>query len=167
MAGSARSEFSARLLCLGNDILADDALGIRVAETLRARMPDTIDVVTCMESGIRLMDYLVGVPHVVVIDTVQTGRVPPGTVLVLREHDVEFTPGTSAHYVGLFETLALGRKLELPVARDIAIIAVEASDCQTLGGEMSPEVRDAIPVVIDRVEEICTSWESQARSSTP
>jgi hydrogenase maturation protease len=166
MEESAKNEFDTRLLCLGNDILADDALGIRAAERLRERMPGTVDVVTCMESGIRLMDYLVGVPRVIVIDTVQTGRVPPGTVLVLREEDVAFTPGTSAHYIGLFETLALGRKLELPVAREIAIIAVEASDCQTLGGEMAPAVRDAIPVVIARVEEICTSWGSQVRSST-
>ena len=95
-----------------------------------------------------------GVPRVVVIDTVQTGRVPPGTILTVREQDVEYTPGTSAHYIGLFETLALGRKLELPVAREVVIVAVEAADCRTLGGEMDPAVRRAIPEVIARVEEI-------------
>jgi hydrogenase maturation protease len=148
-----KSDFSARLLCLGNDVLADDALGIRVAEALRARMPDTVDVVPCMETGIRLIDHLVGVPRVVVVDTVQTGLVPPGTVLTVREEDVDYTPGTSAHYIGLFETLALGRKLELPVAREVVIIAVEASDCRTLGGGMTPAVENAIPEVIGRVEE--------------
>lgn len=153
MDASGKSDFSARLLCLGNDVLADDALGIRVAETLRARMPDTVDVVPCMESGIRLIDHLIGVPRVVVIDTVQTGRVPPGTVITVREEDIDYTPGTSAHYIGLFETLALGRKLELPVARDVVIIAVEGADCRTLGGRMDPAVEGAIPEVIRRVEE--------------
>jgi hydrogenase maturation protease len=153
MDASAKSEFSARLLCLGNDILADDALGIRVAETLREKMPDSVDIVPCMESGIRLIDHLVGVPRVVVVDTVQTGRVPPGTVLTVREEDVDYTPGTSAHYIGLFEALALGRKLELPVARDVVIIAVEGADCRTLGGRMDPAVEGAIPEVISRVEE--------------
>jgi hydrogenase maturation protease len=153
MGASEKSDFSARLLCLGNDVLADDALGIRVAETLRAKMPDTIDVVPCMESGIRLIDHLIGVPRVVVIDTVQTGRVPPGTIMTVREEDVEYTPGTSAHYIGLFEALELGRRLELPVARDVLIIAVEAADCRTLGGAMNPAVERAIPEVIARVEE--------------
>jgi hydrogenase maturation protease len=166
----ARSEFDARLLCLGNDVLADDALGIHVAERFRSQMPPSIDVVSCMESGIRLIDYLLGVPRVVVIDTVQTGRVPPATILTFREEDVEFTAGTSAHYIGLFETLALGRKLGLPVARDVVIIAVEAADCRTLGAKMDPAVEGAIPEVIDRVQELlrqpCTSSESQARSSS-
>jgi hydrogenase maturation protease len=154
MEASTKSEFSARLLCLGNDILADDALGIRVAERLRERMPETIDVVSSMESGLRLMDYLIGVPRVVVIDTVQTGSAPPGTIFTLQENDIETTPGSSAHTIGLFETLALGRKLEFPVARELAIIAVEAADCQTLGGDMDPAVERAIPEVIRRVEEM-------------
>jgi hydrogenase maturation protease len=154
MEESTKSDFSARLLCLGNDILADDALGICVAERLRERMPETIDVVSSMESGLRLMDYLVGVPRVVVIDTVQTGTAPPGTIFTLQECDVEITPGCSAHYIGLFETLAVARKLEFPVAQELFIIAVEASDCRTIGGDMDPAVERAIPEVIRRVEEM-------------
>jgi hydrogenase maturation protease len=154
MDASTKSEFRARLLCLGNDILADDAFGIRVAEKLRERLPEAIDVVSSMESGLRLMDHLLGVPRVVVIDTVQTGSVPPGTIFTLSEGDFEVTPGSSAHYIGLFETLALGRKLELPVAHDLSIIAVEAADCRTLGGPMDPAVERAIPEVIGRVEEL-------------
>jgi hydrogenase maturation protease len=154
MEESTKSEFTARLLCLGNDILADDAFGIRVAEKLRERLPETVDVVSSMESGFRLMDHLLGVPRVVVIDTVQTGSAPPGTIFTLGEGDFEISPGGSAHYIGLFETLALGRKLELPVARDLSIIAVEAADCLTLGGPMDPAVESAMPEVIRRVEEM-------------
>lgn len=166
-----KSDFEARLLCLGNDVLADDAFGIRVAERLCAEASDAVDVVPCMESGIRLLDHLLGVPRVIVIDTVLTGRVPPGTILTFREEDVQYTPGTSAHYIGLFEALALGRRLELPVAREVVIIAVEAADCRTLGGEMDPAVERAIPEVIGRVQEWlklpCTSSESPAPSSSP
>jgi hydrogenase maturation protease len=154
MAASTESDFRARLLCLGNDILADDAMGILVAEKLRARLPKTVDVVSSMESGLRLLDHLVGVPRVVVIDTVQTGNAPPGTVYTLREGDIEYTPGSSAHYIGLFETLALGRGLDLPVARELVIIAVEASDCRTIGGGLTPEVEKAIPEVVRLAEEL-------------
>jgi hydrogenase maturation protease len=154
MAPFTKSEFSARLLCLGNDILADDAMGIRVAERLREHLPKTVDVVSSMESGLRLLDHLVGVPRVIVIDTVQTGNAPPGTVYTLREGDIEYTPGSSAHYIGLFETLALGRGLDLPVARELVIIAVEASDCLTIGGGMTQAVANAIPEVIRLAEEL-------------
>ena len=154
MEESTKSEFSARLLCLGNDILADDAFGIRVAEKLRERMPETIDVVSSMESGLRLLDHLLGVPRVVVIDTVQTGSVSPGTIFTLEEGDVGLTAGVSAHTIGLFETLALGKKLDLPVANELSIIAVEAADCRTLGGAMDPAVERAIPEVVGRVEEM-------------
>jgi hydrogenase maturation protease len=154
MEESTKSDFSARLLCLGNDILADDAMGLRVAETLRGRLPASVDVVSSMESGLRLLDHLVGVPRVIVIDAVQTGSAPPGTIYVLREEDITYSPGPSGHYIGLFETLALGKKLDLPVAQDVLIIAVEVSDCLTLGGEMTPAVERAIPEVARRVEEM-------------
>jgi hydrogenase maturation protease len=154
MVESARSDFSARLLCLGNDVLADDAMGLRVAETLRGRLPASVDVVSSMESGLRLLDHLVGVPRVIVIDSVQTGSAPPGTIFVLREEDITYSPGPSGHYMGLFETLALGKKLEMPVAQDVLIIAVEAGDCLTLGGNMTPAVESAIPEVARRVMEM-------------
>ena len=128
MEESTRSDFSARLLCLGNDILADDALGILVAETLRGRLPETVDVVSSMESGLSLLDHLVGVPRVIVIDSVQTGSAPPGTIFVLREEDISYSPGPSGHYMGLFEALALGKKLGMPVAEDVLVVAVEAGD---------------------------------------
>ena len=154
MEESARSDFSARLLCLGNDVLADDAMGLRVAETLRGRLPASVDVVSSMESGLRLLDHLVGVPRVIVIDAVETGAAPPGTIFVLREEDISYSPGPSGHYMGLFETLALGKKLDMPVAHDVLIIAVEAGDCRTLGGKMTPAVERAIPEVARRIVEM-------------
>ena len=154
MEESTRSDFSARLLCLGNDILADDALGILVAETLRGRLPETVDVVSSMESGLRLLDHFVGVPRVIVIDSVQTGSAPPGTIFVLREEDISYSPGPSGHYMGLFETLALGKRLDMPVAEDVLVIAVEAGDCLTIGGSLTPAVERAIPEVARRVVEL-------------
>jgi hydrogenase maturation protease len=154
MEESTKSDFSARLLCLGNDVLADDAMGLRVAETLRGRLPASVDVVSSMEAGLRLLDHLVGVPRVIVVDSVQTGSAPAGTIFVLREGDVAYSPGPSGHYMGLFEALALGKKLDMPVAEDVLIIAVEAGDCLTLGGEMTPAVERAIPEVARRVMEL-------------
>lgn len=142
---------SARLLCLGNDLLADDAFGYVAAEELRQRMPADVEVVFTANTGIGLIDHLGQATLLVVVDTVVTGTADPGTVYVLEEGDISSVPGGSPHYIGLFETLALGRKLEMAMPERLVIIAVEASGNLTLGGEMHAAVRAALPVVVERV----------------
>jgi hydrogenase maturation protease len=154
MVESTRNRYQTRLLCLGNDILADDAFGLVVADELRGRASRAHDIVASAESGLRLLDYLLGVSRVVVIDTVQTGKADPGTVHVMTEEDVSAMSSGSPHYVGLFEALALGRRLELPVAKELIILAIEAADCVTIGGDMHPSVRAAIPRVVEMAREL-------------
>ena len=69
------------LLCfvssvLGNELLADDAFGLVAAEELRRRFPQ-MDVVFTTDSGFHLIDYLDGIELLVVVDSIQTGSVPP------------------------------------------------------------------------------------------
>lgn len=144
---------AARVVCLGNDLLADDAFGCRIVDRLRRAVPPDVEVTFTAESGLDLLEYLTDAPLVVVVDTVQTGSAPPGTVHVLEADDLEVVPGPSPHYVGLFEALALGRALSLPVTTRLIVVAVEAFDCRTVGGEMHPAVADAVPVVLACVAE--------------
>ncbi len=143
-----------RLLGLGNEILADDALGIIAAWEAERLLPGEVEVVCTSETGFNLLDYVQGTRRLVVVDTVETGRAEPGTIYKLREEDLEFTPGAAPHRIGLFETLALARKLNLPAPRQVTIIAVEAADCLTVGGVMTPAVRAAIPKVLELIKEI-------------
>ena len=142
----------ARLLCLGNDLLADDAFGSLVAERARQILPTSVDVVFTTEAGLPLLDHVQGISHLVVIDTILTGRVEPGSIHIFRDTDVQTTPGNSPHYTGLFEAIALGRALGLQVPSEVVIIAVEAADCTTIGGVMHPAVTAAIPLVLERVQ---------------
>ena len=48
-----------RILCLGNELLADDAFGLVAAEELRRRFPQ-MDVVFTTDSGFHLLDNLIG-----------------------------------------------------------------------------------------------------------
>jgi hydrogenase maturation protease len=142
-----------RILCLGNELLADDAFGSVAAEELRQRFAE-MEVVFTTEAGFHLIDYLSDVGLLVVVDSVQTSNVPPGTLLVFRDADVKSHPGLSPHYVGLFETLQLARKLLLPVPAEVIILAVEVADCLTLGGQMHAAVRSAVGLVVELVQEI-------------
>jgi len=142
-----------RILCLGNDLLADDAFGGVVAERLRRQWP-SLDVVETSVTGFDLIDYLQGASRLVVIDSVQTGTSPPGTIYSLRESDIKSLSGPSPHYIGLFETLALARKLQLATPEEVIILAVEVADCTSLGGRMHPAVQGAVSAVLDLVGEI-------------
>ena len=142
-----------RILCLGNELLADDAFGQVVAEELRRRFPH-MDVVFTTDSGFHLIDYLQEISRLIVIDTILTGAVPPGTLHVLSTSDIKSLPAPSPHYVGLFETLQLARELLLNVPEEVNILAVEAADCLTLGGTMHPAVKSAVGLVAELVAEI-------------
>jgi len=135
-----------RLLALGNDILGDDALAFEVARQVQG-----MEVVCSSASGLHLLDDVLGTDRLIVVDTVQTGNAPPGTIYSVGEQDFDVTYGITPHCTGLFETLALARQLGLAAPREVLIIAVEAADCLTVGGEMHPAVRAAIPGVLEAI----------------
>ena len=140
-----------RLLGLGNEILADDAFGILAAREVARRFQGQIEVVQSSSAGYDLMDHLLGARRLLVVDTIVTGRARPGAISVFTADRVQPAPGGSPHFLGLFEVLAVGRKLHLDVPKEIIVIAVEASDCITVGGPLHPDVQSAIPEVVELV----------------
>jgi len=164
------------VLCLGNELIADDALGIVAARRLHGRLAAAgapmapappvdsavtvraydlpgvgpVEVVATALTGMYLLEAVVGAARLIVVDTVVTGAVEPGTVLELREDDLAGPRGGSPHYIGLLETLDLARGLGLQVPGDVVVVAVEAGDSVTVGGEMTAPVEAAVPVVVDR-----------------
>ena len=166
-----------RVLCLGNELISDDAVGIVAASWLFRRLAvagtpvppgpsldpamtvrafelprvGPVEVVETALTGMYLLEAVVGASRLIVVDTVVTGATDPGTVLELKESDLAGPRGGSPHYIGLLETLDLARALGLEVPADVVIVAVEAGDCMTVGGEMTAPVRAAVPVVVDSV----------------
>ncbi len=133
----------------------------------RGRFPQ-LDVVFTTDSGFHLLDNLLETTIVVVMDSIQTGSVPTGTLYVLQSSDIKSSFGPSPHYVGLLETLQLAKELLLNVPKDIIILAVEVADCLTLGGKMHDAVKSAVGLVVDLVGEIaqnCNPAESHGEHS--
>ncbi len=140
---------AARVLGLGNEILADDAFGILVAREIeRVLPPETVEVVSSSAGGLRLLDCILNVSRLVVVDTIRTGRAAPGTLYVLRESDLAAPAGATPHCTGLLDALQLARHLGLPAPGDVTVIAVEPADCFTVGGAMHPAVAAAIPKAV-------------------
>jgi len=137
-----------RVLCLGNDLLGDDALGLIAGREIRRLRPD-VEVLASSASGLHLLDQIVDCDRLIVIDSIQSGRAEPGAIYVLDEADIPRSRGDSPHAAGLFDALSLARRLGLGAPSEVNVIAVEAADSRTIGGSMDPRVSGAIGRVIE------------------
>ena len=141
------------VLGLGNDLLADDAIGVLAARALADELGAVADVRETAEHGMALLDYFIGYERAILIDAVQTGSSPPGTVLELDPGQFSPVYAPSPHYAGLPEMLAVADQLELAFPDEFRVFAVEVADVLTLGGPMTPAVRESIPELCRRVRE--------------
>ena len=139
------------VLGLGNDILADDAVGILAARALKARLEAVADVQETSWHGVALLELFIGYERAILLDAVMTGKHAPGTIIEINPDDLAPVQGASPHFTGLPEMIAMARELDLEFPKNFRIFAVEVVDPHTVGGEMTPAVRDAIPALCDRV----------------
>ncbi len=77
------------VLGLGNILLRDEGVGVRVVEALAERyvLPAGVEVVDGGTAGMDLLDTLAGCAHLLICDAVQTGG-PPGSVVKLAGDQV-------------------------------------------------------------------------------
>ncbi len=138
---------------MGNPLLSDDGVGLSVAAELKSRL-DQADV-TIMETsvaGLSLLDLLVGYDRAIIIDAIQTVDGKAGQIYRLDPEAFDTTRHTtSPHDVDLTTALELGKKLGLPLPREIVIFAIEASDVSTFSEKCTPEVTQAIPTCVETV----------------
>ncbi len=138
---------------LGNPILSDDSVGIRVVQALQSRLNhEEITIVEASIAGLDFLDLLAGYNKAIIIDAIQTKegkvgeiyRLEPGTFKATRH-------ATTPHDVTFATALELGKKLNLPLPEQIIIFGIEVEDVSTLGEECTPEVERAVPLCVERV----------------
>ncbi|MBI5384655.1 MAG: hydrogenase maturation protease [Verrucomicrobia bacterium] len=149
------SETSNRILLLGlgNDILTDDAVGLNVVREVRQRLGGApgLDIQETMEMGLTLLDFIVGYRALVLVDSIQTGTASPGHLHEIDAASLKLLPTNTPHFLGIGETLALGRKLGLPMPEEVRVFAIEVGDPFTLGTSLTPALQEAFPNVVERV----------------
>lgn len=151
------------VLGLGNPIVTDDAVGLRVAAELKPLFTQRADVIVDEDywGGLRLMERLVGFDRAIIIDAIQTGA-PPGTIRTLTPAELPTQHSASAHDVNLPTALAFGRKmgLHLPPDEQIVLVAIEAADILTFGERCTPAVEAAIPRAVQLILDFVTGWDA-------
>ena len=153
------------VLGLGNELAADDAAGVLVARAVREDVAGSADVVESAASGMALIEIFAGYERAVVVDSICTGRNPPGTITELRLEDLGRVLAPSLHHAGLPELAAVANRLGLGFPSETRVLAIEVRDPYTLGGAVSAPVAAAIDELARRVRVQVERWAAgRARS---
>ena len=141
------------VLGLGNPILSDDAVGLRVVKELEGRVDQQeVTLIETSVAGLGMLDFLTGYDRAIIIDAIQTVGGQAGRIYRLDPEALDFTRhAASPHDVNLATALELGKRLKLSLPQQIVIFAIEVMDASTFSEECTPEVRRAIPACVEMI----------------
>lgn len=130
----------------------DDAVGLVVAQHVRAASLVRVTVVESTGEGTALLELWQAAAAVILVDAVQTGAAP-GTVYRLDAREQPL-PAVflrySTHAFGVAEAVELARALRrLPPS--LVIYGIEGHDF-TFGAGLSPAVARAVPAVVAQIQ---------------
>ena len=141
------------ILGIGNPILTDDGVGIKIARKIKEGNPE-LEVIETSEAGIALLDLIAGYDKLVIIDSIKTGQEKPGKVYKLRLEDLKPTvDSASSHGVDIATAFVLGRGLGYRMPGYTSIYAVEIKDNTTFGEDCTEEVEERIPFIMSQIIE--------------
>jgi hydrogenase maturation protease len=143
------------VLGIGNPILSDDGVGIKVAREVGERLDDPQIIVSeTSAAGLSLLDSIIGYDKLIIIDAIQTKKGRAGQIYRMKPEDFSFAKHLSSpHQINLVTALELGKVLNLVMPKEITILAVEANDVSNFGERCTPEVERAIPEAVKMVLE--------------
>ena len=145
------------LLGMGNPILSDDSVGIRLATDVAGRLEGTpgLDVVAeCSAGGLELLDVLESYERLIVLDSIRTSGGAPGDWYMLTAGSLKETIHLSnVHDVNFATALEFGRRMGMPLPPDeeIRIFAVEVENNNTFGEALSARLAAAYPRILDEI----------------
>jgi hydrogenase maturation protease len=143
------------LLGLGNSILKDDSVGLKVVRELGEKMAEKdVHVEEASFANIEILEAIGSYDRLIIVDSIKTGRGRPGQLYSLSLEDLQSTLHLSCpHDINLATALELGKRLGMHVPGEIRIYAIEVEDNQTFSETCSPSVERAIPQIVKEIAE--------------
>ncbi len=143
---------SALILGVGNVLIGDEGIGIRIIEELDNRyiFPDDVSLLDGGTAGVELLRYIEGKKLLILIDAMAADH-PPGTVYQVEGEDVpkQFLERISPHQIGLSDLLATGM-LSDNIPENIILFCVEPERLET-GMYISDSVAKSIDKIINPI----------------
>jgi hydrogenase maturation protease len=157
-----QTDFS--VLGMGNPLLCDDGVGLRIVEYAEKQIDREETSVTFMKNysgGFDMLYDLTGFQKTIIVDSVVTGRVPFGFCHEFSLSDIERTAQDRlvyAHGISLPTVLRIGEQCGYPMPSEIIIYGIESEDVSTFSFHSTPPVEKAIMCVIDKINRQLSLW---------
>jgi hydrogenase maturation protease len=142
---------STLVLGIGNPILSDDAVGIKIAQRLEEEKPD-VTVEQTNEAAIALLDLITDYDKLIIIDSIKTREGKAGELYKLTLAD--FKPNkdfTSSHGMDIATAFEVGKSLGCRMPQAVSIYAVEVKDNENFSEQCTPELTKRIPSLVAQI----------------
>ncbi|MBW6511151.1 MAG: HyaD/HybD family hydrogenase maturation endopeptidase [Desulfuromonadaceae bacterium] len=147
------------VLGLGNMLMNDDALGVKIVQVLQSdyRFPPQVKVIDGGTLGLDLLPMLEGIDRLLIIDALEIGA-HPGTILRVTGDEVPrvFASKLSIHQMGVQDLLTVA-ELQGYLPRELVVWGVQPGSIE-MEMALTPEVSRALPQVIAAVIDELTRW---------
>ena len=138
---------------VGNPFRCDDAVGIKVAESLKKKL-DKPNIVIKSGSidGLAMLNEILGYDRVIFIDSLKTDKGTPGDIYRINLDPLNTTPSLSvSHGIDFTTALRMGKKLGYSMPKSINIYAVEIQDNTSFSEECTEKVTASIPTLVEKI----------------
>jgi hydrogenase maturation protease len=148
------------VLGVGNTLLSDEGIGIRITESLRSqdRLTPNIKIIDGGTLGLSLLPEIEDADALIVVDAAEISA-PPGQMQVFESAAMDQQLGgkkRSVHEVAVFDLLAAAALTgHLPEER--ALIAIQPASTDW-GLEPTPAVQQAIAPACDAISDLIDRW---------
>lgn len=160
------------VLGVGNILLKDEGVGVRVVEYLdrRYEFAEGVQLVDGGVLGVGLMGLIGNTDHLIVVDAVVKHE-PPGTLYRLADDQVprRVLSKQSMHQIDLPEVLALCEAIGKHPT--VVVVGVEPQDITTLDMALTPaiagKIEDLAGMVLSELDRLQASYCPKAEPSCP
>ena len=166
------------ILALGNRILSDDGVAHEVADRLVERLgsreagslhssylapnmqsvlrsittKDEYDIIKSSAATMDIIPKLAGYDRLAVVDAVQLGSAPPGTVHCISYADLATTiRPSSPHDVNFATALQIGRRWGYCIPTDIRIYGIEVKELLRFSENCTAEVAAKLDEIVEQI----------------
>jgi hydrogenase maturation protease len=142
------------IIGLGNPVRADDGVGPAVACCLRERLAGTegVTVDELWAGGLRLAEAMAGYDRAILVDALQRGDRPAGSICRLSLSDLGGTRTTACvHDTSLPTAMETWRCLGVPLPQEVDIWGIEVQDLESFSEELTAPVAEAVPLVVEAI----------------
>ncbi|MGD2036177.1 MAG: hydrogenase maturation protease [Bacteroidales bacterium] len=141
------------ILGLGNEILADDGIGIKLINELKKKcFPSDIDFSTAACGGLEIVEMMDGYREVIIIDAIKTkGGIPGRVYHMIPSQLKQSSHASNFHDVSFQTAMKFGREAGIGIPDKVDIIAIEIVEDMLFSNRFSEVIEKKYTEILDEV----------------